>query len=115
MLRLHKVFGVNPTVPVCLYCGESKNEVILLGARYKGKAPSSMVINDVPCDKCKEKFKQGITLFEVSEQTKTRTGNYLVIKEEALERILQKDSDIYKVVLAKRFANVDHMVFNELI
>ena len=55
-IRLHKDFGVNPTIPQCLYCGEDKNEVALLGAAYKGEAPMHMIIDRVPCDSYKEKI-----------------------------------------------------------
>jgi hypothetical protein len=35
-MRLHNEYGLNPTIPICFFCGESKDEVALLGANYKG-------------------------------------------------------------------------------
>lgn len=30
-IKISKKYGVNPTIPVCFFCGEQKNEVALLG------------------------------------------------------------------------------------
>lgn len=30
--KLSPKYGVNPTIPVCFWCGEDKNEVIILQA-----------------------------------------------------------------------------------
>lgn len=32
-IRLHKDFGLNPTLPTCFYCGEETSEIALLGAK----------------------------------------------------------------------------------
>lgn len=55
--------GVNPTIPICFWCGEPKNEIALLG-KLKGdaEAPMYMVFDYEPCDKCKEFIEQGIQL-----------------------------------------------------
>lgn len=61
-IKLSEKYGVNPTIPVCFWCGESKNEIALLGRlgdARKGEdieAPKNMVLDYEPCDKCKEKF-----------------------------------------------------------
>lgn len=62
MSRKH---GLNPTVPICFFCGETKNEVALLGRinspdrKEKDiEAPSHCIINYEPCDECKEKMKK---------------------------------------------------------
>ena len=55
-IKLHKEHGLNPTVPICIYCGKDKNEVALLGAAYKEEAPMHMILNNEPCDSCKEKI-----------------------------------------------------------
>ena len=112
-ITLSPKHGVNPTIPVCFFCGEDKNEIALLG-RIGGKedleAPRKVVLDFEPCDKCKEKFAQGVLLIEVT-QTPTYigmpiaenaypTGRYVVVKPEALNGdfkagskalVLQKD------------------------
>ena len=51
--------GVNPTIPVCFWCGREKNEVALMGY-LKGRggediaAPMHMVIDYEPCDECRQ-------------------------------------------------------------
>ena len=56
-IKISEKHGVNPTIPICFYCGEDKNEVALLD-KLKGdvKAPMRMLLDYVPCDKCKEKW-----------------------------------------------------------
>jgi hypothetical protein len=91
-LRLHKKYGVNPTIPTCFLCGKDKNEIILLGAAYKEEAPMHMVFDKEPCDKCKEYMKQGIILISVrdgeSGDNPYRTGGWVVVKEEALKKVI---------------------------
>ena len=67
-LRLHKEHGVNPTIPICFFCEQPKGDVVLLGATYKGKAPMHMLFDYLPCDDCREKFKQGILFIEVGKE-----------------------------------------------
>jgi len=61
-IRLSKKYGVNPTIPVCFLCGEAKNEVVLLGAAHKGEAPMHMLLDQVPCEKCKERMKEYVAV-----------------------------------------------------
>jgi hypothetical protein len=59
--------GVNPSIPICFYCGEGKNEVALLG-KLKGdvEAPHYCLLDMEPCDLCKERRESGIHLIIVS-------------------------------------------------
>jgi hypothetical protein len=90
-IRLHKEHGVNPTISQCPLCGGDKNEVVLLGSACKERAPMRMVVNNEPCDECKEMMKAGILLISVRDGTDQknpfRTGKKFSIKEEAFERI----------------------------
>lgn len=61
-IPLHPKYGVNPTIPVCLFCGEEKGGIALLGNNYKGEAPMHMVIDVEPCDACKEKMNNGYVM-----------------------------------------------------
>lgn len=71
--------GLNPTISVCFFCGEDKNELALMGRVRErdpetGRAvrgsdvevPMRMVLNYEPCDKCREKFSQGVLLIGVT-------------------------------------------------
>lgn len=90
--------GVNPTMPICFFCGETKNEIALLG-RIGGKqdleAPRQILLDYEPCDKCKEIFAQGVLLIEVTRVPNVEgqfeiakdaypTGRHCVVKPEAL-------------------------------
>lgn len=70
--------GVNPTIPVCFFCGEDKNMIALLGrVRRKDKngrtirnsdeeVPMRMVMDYEPCEKCAEHMSHGVTLIGVT-------------------------------------------------
>lgn len=103
-IRLSPKYGVNPTLPVCFWCGESKNEIALLGHIGDGRkhedfeAPRYSVINYEPCDKCRAQMAQGFTVMEATTKPNRAssveiqkgvypTGRYVVLKNEAAERI----------------------------
>ena len=54
-IRLSDKHGVNPTMGVCMWCGEPTGEIALLG-KLKGdvEAPRYSTLSYEPCDKCKE-------------------------------------------------------------
>lgn len=62
--------GLNPSMPICFFCGETKNEIALLGKidRKDSEAPRHILLDYEPCEKCQELMNQGITLIEVEEQ-----------------------------------------------
>lgn len=68
-IRLHPVFGVNPSVHRCFYCQEEV-EVILLGASIRDKAPGRGVWHKEPCGKCAEYMELGIILISVRDPTR---------------------------------------------
>jgi hypothetical protein len=108
-VRLHPKYGVNPTIPTCFWCRKDRNEVVLLGAAYKGEAPMHMLMDYQPCDECKANWARGILLIEVSEtplhpnqrgmykerwpgeQVPYPTGTWCVIKEEVVDRLPVSD------------------------
>lgn len=95
-IKLSPQHGLNPTIPVCFFCGEDKNELVLLGKINKedDQAPKRMIVDFEPCDKCKEKFAKGVLLIEVTTypeyigkpiaENAYPTGRYVVVKPEAL-------------------------------
>lgn len=91
-IRIHPKYGVNPTIPLCAWCGEPKNEVVLLGAAYRDEAPMHMCINDEPCEKCQSEMDKGITFIEAKEGfggKAERTGKWCVVKEDAVRGLLR--------------------------
>lgn len=65
-IRLHKEYGLNPTLCTCFYCGQETGEIALLGANYKGEAPMRMCTSIEPCPTCKEKFKDYVLIVEAT-------------------------------------------------
>lgn len=111
-IRLHKEYGVNPTIPKCFICGKDKNEVVLLGAAYKEQAPMHMCLDKSPCDECVGYTKQGIIIISVrdgeSGDNPYRTGGWVVIKEEAALRFIPEN------LLKKRILFLEDKVWNEV-
>lgn len=93
-LRLSPKHDLNPCIPICFFCQEDKNEILLLG-KCKGdaEAPRHAVFDKEPCDKCQEYMKQGIILISVADNqtgealdNPYRTGGWCVVKQEFIER-----------------------------
>lgn len=116
--------GLNPTIPICFWCGEEKNEIALMGRigdARKGEdfeAPMHAVLDYEPCDKCREKMSLGFTMIEATHvpnpTTKVQmqpgvypTGRYAVIKKEAAMRLFTPQTD-----LSKGKAFVDSALFD---
>lgn len=62
-IKISPKFGLNPTIPKCFYCGEDKNELIIVGRLPDDQeAPKNAVWDKEPCDKCKGFMDVGIIL-----------------------------------------------------
>lgn len=95
-VKLSPKHGLNPTIPVCFFCGKDKNEIALPGKinREDDEAPMKMILDFEPCDECKKKFAEGVLLIEVTSHPEYigmpiakdayPTGRYVVVKPEAL-------------------------------
>lgn len=86
-IRLHKKFGLNPTLCTCFYCGNETGEIALLGAAYDGEAPMHLCTSLEPCPTCKEKFKDAVILIEakLDEHDKPQpTGRWVAVKKESV-------------------------------
>lgn len=100
-IKISKKHGVNPTIPICFWCGKEKNEIALLGRLPNDvEAPrSTWLLGDYePCDSCKELRKQGIDLIEASDHPVIHsnqpvyhelypTGRHIILKENAVRSI----------------------------
>lgn len=97
-------YGVNPTIPVCFWCGEERGEIALLGHIGDGRkhedieAPMHMVLDYEPCDECKKHMDMGFTVMEATTAPNSvtnveiqngvyPTGRYVVLKMDAAVRI----------------------------
>lgn len=102
---------------LCFLCNEPKE--ILLDRRLKNSLPRQAVYNHEPCDKCKGFMKQGIILISVrdgeSGDNPYRTGNWAVIKEEAVQRWMNDNNkDKLEEIIKKRVAFIDDTTWNYL-
>lgn len=110
-IYLSEKHGLNPTIPTCYYCGESKNEVALTGrageaiAREMGHPDGKMprkgpVLDMEPCDKCAEWMRRGIIIMEAELLPKSserrngfpevrRGGCLWVMTEEAVKSFMK--------------------------
>ena len=65
-IRLSEKHGVNPSMEICFFCNEAKGIALLGKLKDDAEAPREILIDYEPCDKCKETFKEGVTVVEVT-------------------------------------------------
>lgn len=113
-IPLSDKYGVNPTIPLCFFCGEPRNEVALLG-RLPGdaQAPQHCLIDYHACESCKERFEGGVLFVECAEAPQADrqppfpsaegwvypTGRWCVISPEAVAILLT--GDVVSEVIAR--------------
>lgn len=137
-IELSPKHGVNPTIPVCFWCGKDKGEIALLGRvrekdhngrAVKGsdlEAPMKMVLDYEPCDCCKEVFSRGVHLIECTPSVSdnrpplTRdengndmfpTGRTIVLKTEVAQNIFNVDKSMLE---AGKKLCLPQEIFNQL-
>lgn len=103
-VKLSPKYGVNPTIAVCFWCGNEKNEIALMGHIGDGRkhedfeAPRCSVIDYEPCECCRNGMESGFTVMEATNEPNERTsveiqngvyptGRFVVLKNEAADRI----------------------------
>lgn len=93
----------------CFVCGEDVG--VLLDRRLKKSLPHRTCITKAPCSKCEEHMKNGIILISVNKtltdnaENPYRSGGWVVIKEEAVRRIIQPE-ELLEDICKKRMAFV---------
>ena len=73
-IKLSPKHGVNPTIPICAWCGQQKNEVALMGrigGRDDLEAPRNCILDYVPCEHCAEQWSTGVAILEATTQRPT--------------------------------------------
>lgn len=133
-IKLSPKHGVNPTIPVCFWCGKPKNELALLGKIDKedSEAPQKLIVNYEPCDACKELFSKGIhvigcsdkpiveTMFPIMQDEKHclyPTGSMFVASEEWVKDFLKanESEDMIENVLERKTLLMPDSIVNQII
>ena len=117
--------GLNPTIPVCAWCGKQKNEIALLGKIKTSKrgedpeAPRYSVLDYEPCDECRSNWNLGVPVIEaqLTRPVPYRppithrdgediypTGRFVVLKTESAERIFNAECKQGRPVLLEDVA-----------
>lgn len=128
-IKISPKYGVNPTIPVCFFCGEPKNEVALLGRIGKGtediEAPRHALLNYEPCEECLKKMATGITLVEVSNTPNSDnqppivayaypTGNWWVVDEDFVRNNIQPPELAEQVIVHRKcLVDADAITFRK--
>lgn len=124
-IRISEKHGLNPCIPICVFCGKEKNELAILG-RLKGdvKAPMSAVIDMEPCDECKENWSKGVPLIRVTKKKPANgmpplqkegneeiwpTAQYMVVTEECAGRMFDLETKKGQPVL------LEDVVFDKIL
>ena len=98
-IKISPKHGLNPTIPVCFWCGKQKNEIALMG-HMKGdiEAPKNMVLDYVPCEECQSHMAMGVAVLEASDHPNTEgqppmqkgvypTSRFVVVTTECADRV----------------------------
>lgn len=118
-IRVSPKHGLNPSISVCVICGEDKNELIVPG-RLKGdaEAPRRAVWNYEPCDTCKRHMELGVIVVCVNEKLTTdknnpyRDGRIVVVKDEAIKKVISPE--MAENILKSRFCFMPDTVWDAL-
>ena len=104
----------------CFYCGKDKDLVIntrlhpAMASRVEQM--NGKVIDKEPCEECKKLMKQGIMFCSVrdgeSGDNPYRTGKLVVVKDEAVKRMV--DADLYNKLAKSRFAFIEDSVWEQI-
>lgn len=116
-IRVSPKHGLNPSLLQCPYCGDEYGVALLGYLKGDIKAPGRVSTGE-PCDKCIGYMKIGVILIEVDESKSPdknnpyRTGKIAVVKDEAVERMMNPDMAIQ--VLRKRVCFIPSDVWDRL-
>lgn len=116
-IKMSPKHGLNPCIPVCIFCGQEKEEIALLGKlKDDMEAPMNAVLDYEPCDKCRDNWSKGVALLRVSKTPPKKgmepltvvkgenlypTGQYLVITQNAANRIFNVDAKKGQAVMVE--------------
>lgn len=122
-IKISPKYGVNPTIPVCFWCGKQKNEIALMGRMTDDiEAPKNMVLDYVPCEECQSHMAMGVAVLEASDHPNTEgqppmqkgvypTSRFVVVTTECADRVF----DQYAPWQAGKKVFVDSDVFSHFL
>lgn len=122
---MSKQHGVNPTIPICFYCGKDKDEIVLLGKLPKDKkAPMHCLLDYIPCAECQKKMDKGITLIETTNtpvvngqppivKNEYPTGKWAVVSEDCICNYIKSD-EMRDNILKKKMAFLEEGVLDKI-
>lgn len=133
-IKLSPKHGVNPTIPMCFWCGKEKNEVALMGRIDKedSQMPMHVIMDYEPCDECKNLFSQGIQVIGFTETPAVKgmfpivrteqntlypTGSMFVAREEWVKEFLTANDsqEMIENVISKRQLLLPEKIVLEII
>lgn len=104
-ITLHPKFGLAPTIPLCPFCGQPKNEIVLLGNGWKGTSEPPMhshLLGDLtPCPACEEKLSSHEWVAFIGE-----CGHNGLIHTNSLRAMITED-EIYEKIVSKKGFRTD--------
>ena len=98
-IKISPKHGLNPTIPVCFWCGKQKNEIALMGRMTDDiEAPKNMVLDYEPCEECQNHMAMGVAVLEASDHPNTEgqppmqkgvypTSRFVVVTTECADRV----------------------------
>lgn len=98
-IKISPKHGLNPTIPVCFWCGKQKNEIALMGRMENDiEAPKNMVLDYEPCEECQNHMAMGVAVLEASDHPNTEgqppmqkgvypTSRFVVVTTECADRV----------------------------
>ena len=98
-IKISPKHGLNPTIPVCFWCGKQKNEIALMGRMENDiEAPKNMVLDYVPCEECQSHMAMGVAVLEASDHPNTEgqppmqkgvypTSRFVVVTTECADKV----------------------------
>lgn len=98
-IKISPKHGLNPTIPVCFWCGKQKNEIALMGRMENDiEAPKNMVLDYIPCEECQSHMAMGVAVLEASDHPNTEgqppmqkgvypTSRFVVVTTECADRV----------------------------
>lgn len=122
-IKISPKHGLNPTIPVCFWCGKQKNEIALMGRMTDDiEAPKNMVLDYVPCEECQNHMAMGVAILEASDHPNTEgqppmqkgvypTSRFVVVTTECADRVF----DQYAPWQAGKKVFVDSAVFSHFL
>ena len=98
-IKISPKHGLNPTIPVCFWCGKQKNEIALMGRMENDiEAPKNMVLDYEPCEECQNHMAMGVAVLEASDHPNTEgqppmqkgvypTSRFVVVTTECADKV----------------------------